>query len=64
LNPQAQPGCWQFWIDRGGTFTDFVARRPDGALGTRKLLSEDPARYLDAAWCMKSMNASARTARC
>ncbi|MCB2019931.1 MAG: 5-oxoprolinase, partial [Burkholderiaceae bacterium] len=40
---------WQFWIDRGGTFTDIVARRPDGALVTHKLLSEDPAQYRDAA---------------
>ena len=40
---------WQFWIDRGGTFTDIVARRPDGALLTHKLLSENPARYADAA---------------
>ncbi|HMG28604.1 MAG TPA: hydantoinase B/oxoprolinase family protein [Jiangellaceae bacterium] len=40
---------WQFWIDRGGTFTDVVARRPDGSLVTHKLLSEDPARYPDAA---------------
>ncbi|MDB5934347.1 MAG: 5-oxoprolinase [Massilia sp.] len=40
---------WQFWIDRGGTFTDVVARRPDGALATHKLLSEDPGRYCDAA---------------
>ena len=40
---------WQFWIDRGGTFTDVVARRPDGALLTHKLLSENPARYADAA---------------
>ncbi|WLI91288.1 hydantoinase B/oxoprolinase family protein [Massilia sp. R2A-15] len=40
---------WQFWIDRGGTFTDIVARRPDGALVTHKLLSDDPARYRDAA---------------
>ena len=40
---------WQFWIDRGGTFTDVVARRPDGALVTRKLLSENPERYRDAA---------------
>src|SRR5262245_28067217 len=40
---------WQFWIDRGGTFTDIVARRPDGELVTRKLLSENPARYADAA---------------
>ena len=41
--------CWQFWIDRGGTFTDLVARRPDGALVTHKLLSENPERYKDAA---------------
>src|SRR5262245_48555417 len=40
---------WQFWIDRGGTFTDIVARRPDGTLVTHKLLSEDPGRYDDAA---------------
>src|SRR6266849_3902598 len=40
---------WQFWIDRGGTFTDIVARRPDGALLTHKLLSENPERYRDAA---------------
>ncbi len=40
---------WQFWIDRGGTFTDVVARRPDGRLLTAKLLSEDPGHYNDAA---------------
>ena len=40
---------WQFWIDRGGTFTDIVARRPDGSLATHKLLSENPERYEDAA---------------
>ena len=40
---------WQFWIDRGGTFTDIVAVAPDGALTTHKLLSENPARYRDAA---------------
>ena len=40
---------WQFWIDRGGTFTDIVARRPDGAIATHKLLSENPGRYRDAA---------------
>ncbi|MFG2635007.1 hydantoinase B/oxoprolinase family protein [Streptomyces sp. NPDC048362] len=40
---------WQFWVDRGGTFTDIVARRPDGRLLTHKLLSENPARYDDAA---------------
>ena len=42
-------GTWQFWIDRGGTFTDIVARRPDGSLVTHKLLSENSARYSDAA---------------
>ncbi|MEW2315489.1 hydantoinase B/oxoprolinase family protein [Streptomyces bauhiniae] len=40
---------WEFWVDRGGTFTDIVARRPDGGLLTRKLLSDNPARYADAA---------------
>ena len=40
---------WQFWIDRGGTFTDFVIRAPDGKLSTHKLLSENPERYKDAA---------------
>ena len=40
---------WQFWIDRGGTFTDIVAKRPDGSLLTHKLLSENPEQYRDAA---------------
>jgi len=40
---------WHFWIDRGGTFTDVVARRPDGSFETAKLLSENPAHYDDAA---------------
>ncbi|OZI22396.1 5-oxoprolinase [Bordetella genomosp. 7] len=40
---------WQFWIDRGGTFTDIVARRPDGGTATAKLLSENPEQYRDAA---------------
>ncbi len=40
---------WQFWIDRGGTFTDIVARLPDGAIRTAKLLSENPGHYTDAA---------------
>ena len=40
---------WDFWIDRGGTFTDIVARDPQGGLGTRKLLSENPEQYADAA---------------
>jgi 5-oxoprolinase (ATP-hydrolysing) len=42
-------GRWQFWIDRGGTFTDLVARRPDATLVTHKLLSENPERYPDPA---------------
>ncbi len=42
------PG-WQFWIDRGGTFTDIVAKRPDGSLITHKLLSDNPEQYGDAA---------------
>ncbi|MFN6277218.1 MAG: hydantoinase B/oxoprolinase family protein [Alphaproteobacteria bacterium] len=41
--------AWQFWIDRGGTFTDIVARDPAGRLSTLKLLSENPERYGDAA---------------
>ncbi len=40
---------WQFWIDRGGTFTDVVALRPDGRLETAKLLSANPEQYADAA---------------
>ncbi|HLQ85869.1 MAG TPA: hydantoinase/oxoprolinase N-terminal domain-containing protein, partial [Salinisphaeraceae bacterium] len=40
---------WQFWIDRGGTFTDVVARRPDGRVITHKLLSDNPEQYPDAA---------------
>ncbi|MDF1485730.1 hydantoinase B/oxoprolinase family protein [Ramlibacter sp. H39-3-26] len=43
------PARWQFWIDRGGTFTDIVAKRPDGTLATHKLLSENPEQYRDAA---------------
>jgi len=42
-------GGWHFWIDRGGTFTDVVARRPDGSTTTHKLLSENPRHYDDAA---------------
>ncbi|HEV7820072.1 MAG TPA: hydantoinase/oxoprolinase N-terminal domain-containing protein, partial [Burkholderiales bacterium] len=51
MNPTASstPPRWQFWIDRGGTFTDVVARKPDGTLVTHKLLSENPGRYRDAA---------------
>ena len=40
---------WQFWIDRGGTFTDIVARKPDGSILINKLLSENPTQYKDAA---------------
>ena len=46
---ETAPGAWDFWVDRGGTFTDVIARRPDGSLVTHKLLSEDPRRYDDAA---------------
>src|SRR5262247_419763 len=41
--------AWDFWIDRGGTFTDVVGRRPDGTLAAHKLLSENPEAYRDAA---------------
>ncbi len=40
---------WQFWVDRGGTFTDIVGRSPDGSLVTHKLLSHNPEQYRDAA---------------
>ena len=40
---------WEFWIDRGGTFTDVVARSPDGDIDSIKLLSENPGHYADAA---------------
>ena len=43
------PDQWEFWIDRGGTFTDIVARRPDGQLIAHKLLSDNPRAYRDAA---------------
>jgi len=46
--PPLKTKRWQFWVDRGGTFTDIVAVRPDGKLLTHKLLSENPARYTDA----------------
>ena len=42
-------GKWHFWIDRGGTFTDVVARSPSGEIGARKLLSQNPGAYDDAA---------------
>ena len=40
---------WQFWIDRGGTFTDIIGRNPEGKISTHKLLSENPQQYSDAA---------------
>ena len=43
------PDKWQFWIDRGGTFTEIVAKRPDARLVTHKLLSDNPEHYKDAA---------------
>ena len=45
----SQSKAWDFWIDRGGTFTDVVGRRPDGTLAAHKLLSENPEAYRDAA---------------
>src|SRR5262245_22467074 len=42
-------GTWDFWVDRGGTFTDVIGRRPDGSLVAHKLLSENPEAYRDAA---------------
>ena len=47
--PLSHSGSWSFSIDRGGTFTDIVARAPDGRLLTAKLLSDNPERYEDAA---------------
>ena len=49
MNAPQTSSRWQFWIDRGGTFTDVVARHPDGRLLTHKLLSENPEAYKDAA---------------
>jgi 5-oxoprolinase (ATP-hydrolysing) len=47
MNVAAQK--WQFWIDRGGTFTDIVAKSPEGKIIIHKLLSENPEQYQDAA---------------
>jgi 5-oxoprolinase (ATP-hydrolysing) len=47
--PAKTSQLWDFWIDRGGTFTDVVGRRPDGTLTAHKLLSENPEAYADAA---------------
>jgi 5-oxoprolinase (ATP-hydrolysing) len=49
MNAPHTPSRWQFWIDRGGTFTDIVGKRPDGSLVTHKLLSDNPEHYRDAA---------------
>lgn len=49
VDQQQQTGRWRFWIDRGGTFTDIVARAPDGTLHVKKVLSDNPAHYRDAA---------------
>ncbi len=48
-SPPSAKKHWDFWIDRGGTFTDIVGRSPDGRLLTHKLLSENPGAYHDAA---------------
>jgi 5-oxoprolinase (ATP-hydrolysing) len=47
--PLPAQGRWQFWVDRGGTFTDIIARSPEGRLLSLKLLSENPEQYADAA---------------
>ncbi len=44
-----ETGSWDFWIDRGGTFTDVIGRDPQGVLHARKVLSENPEAYRDAA---------------
>ena len=63
MDTQSQTGRWQFWIDRGGTFTDIVARRPDDTLVTHKLLSENPGHYDDAALAgIRDLLGVARTA--
>ncbi|PTY38004.1 5-oxoprolinase [Saccharospirillum sp. MSK14-1] len=46
--PSPATNSWSFWVDRGGTFTDIVARKPDGELISHKLLSDNPAQYRDA----------------
>src|SRR5882762_5572048 len=49
MSEQKLQSGWEFWIDRGGTFTDVLGRAPDGTLTARKLLSENPEKYSDAA---------------
>jgi 5-oxoprolinase (ATP-hydrolysing) len=48
MSTASSDSLWHFWIDRGGTFTDVIGRRPDGTLVARKLLSENPGVYADA----------------
>ena len=57
------PAKWQFWIDRGGTFTDIVARDPDGSLSTHKLLSRKP-RPLPRRRHRRHQDRARRSARC
>ena len=47
IKTETSSGKWEFWIDRGGTFTDIVARAPDGSLKNSKYLSENPEQYED-----------------
>ena len=47
IKTETSSGKWEFWIDRGGTFTDIVARAPDGSLKNSKYLSENPEQYKD-----------------
>jgi len=49
MSAAASTEKWQFWVDRGGTFADIVAKHPEGRLLTHKLLSENPEHYADAA---------------
>ncbi|MEM7567252.1 MAG: hydantoinase/oxoprolinase N-terminal domain-containing protein, partial [Pseudomonadota bacterium] len=49
MTDERATGLWDFWVDRGGTFTDIVARRPDGGMALHKVLSENPEAYRDAA---------------
>jgi 5-oxoprolinase (ATP-hydrolysing) len=49
MTTASTPGTWDFWIDRGGTFTDVIGRDPEGGLHPLKLLSENPGAYADAA---------------
>jgi taurine dioxygenase len=49
MQPKSIQQKWQFWIDRGGTFTDIIAQKPNGQILTHKLLSQNPQQYRDAA---------------